>query len=83
MPIIIANYEGGGFSDQNKKLSEEERKEIIKHYLTSAQIRRYDFLRVATLAGFRTFLSSNKVTAKGYNAVKDAVYRAKGKKGDK
>jgi glycosyltransferase involved in cell wall biosynthesis len=83
MPIIIANYEGGGFSDQNKKISEEERKEIIKHYLTGAQIRKYDLFRIVTFAGFRTFLAYNKVTAKGYNAVKDAVYKAKGRKEEK
>ena len=83
MHIVIANYEGGGYSAQNKKLSEEERKEIIKHYLTGAQIRKYDFIRVATLSGFRTFLDSNKVTSKGYNAIKDAIYRAKGRREEK
>ena len=60
MGITIANYEGGGYSAQNKKISEEERKEIIKHYLTGSQIRKYDFLRVVTFAKFRTFLDSNK-----------------------
>ena len=83
MGITIANYEGGGYSAQNKKISEEERKEIIKHYLTGAQIRKYDFLRVVTLARFRTFLDSNKVTSKGYNLVKNAIYNVRGKREDK
>ena len=74
---VISSYEGGGYSDQNKKLSEEERREIIKHYLTRAQIRKYDFLRVITLAGFRTFLANNKITAGLYNAVKTAIYKMK------
>ncbi|MBQ6415722.1 MAG: glycosyltransferase [Butyrivibrio sp.] len=83
MGITIANYEGGGYSAQNKKISEEERKEIIKHYLTGSQIRKYDFLRVVTFAKFRTFLDSNKVTSKGYNLVKNAIYNVRGKREDK
>ncbi|WP_029231879.1 glycosyltransferase [Butyrivibrio sp. VCB2006] len=80
VPMVVSSYEGGGYSDQNKKLSEEERKEIIKHYLTGAQIRKYDFLRIATLSGLRTVLSSNKITAGFYNAVKTAIYGLKGGK---
>ena len=79
---VISSYEGGGFSDQNKKLSEDERSEIIKHYLTRAQIRKYDFLRVVTLSGFRTFLANNRITSGLYNAIKTAVYKAKGGKED-
>ena len=80
VPIVISSYEGGGYSDQNKKLSEEERKEIIKHYLTGAQIRKYDFLRIVTLSKLRTALASNKITAGFYNAVKTAIYGIKGGK---
>ncbi len=80
MPLIISNYEGGGYSDQNKKISEQERKEIIKHYLTGAQIRKYDFLRVATLSKVRTLLSSNKATAGVYNSIKNAIYKLRDKK---
>lgn len=83
IPIIIANYEGGGFSDINKKISEEERKEIIRLYLPKSKIRKYDFLRVVTLSGVRTFLASNKATAGAYNAVKNAVYRAVSAKKEK
>ncbi|WP_026661769.1 glycosyltransferase [Butyrivibrio proteoclasticus] len=80
VPIVVSSYEGGGYSDQNKKLSEEERREIIKHYLTGAQIRRYDFLRIVTLSKLRTALASNKITAGFYNAVKTAIYGIKGGK---
>ena len=80
VPIVISSYEGGGYSDQNKKLSEEERKEIIKHYLTGAQIRKYDFLRIVTLSKLRTALASNKITAGFYNTVKTAIYGIKGGK---
>ncbi len=80
IPIVISSYEGGGYSDQNKKLSEEERREIIKHYLTGAQIRKYDFLRVVTLSKLRTILATNKITSGLYNDIKTAIYSAKGSK---
>lgn len=80
MPVVVASYEGGGFSAQNRKISEEERKDIIKMYLPSRQIRKYDLLRVVTLSGLRTAISSNKVTSIPYNAIKNAVYALRGKK---
>ena len=80
MPVIIADYEGGGFSDVNKKLSEEERREIIRMYLPSSQIRKYDLLRVLTLSALRTALSENRVTAGLYNALRDLIYRLKEKR---
>lgn len=83
IPMIIANYEGGGYSDIHKKVSEQERKEIIAMYLPASQIRKYDFLRVATLSGLRTFLASNKVTAGAYNGIKNAVYRVRSAKKEK
>ena len=83
MPIIIANYEGGGFSDQNKKISEQERKEIIKMYLPASKIRKYDFIRFITFAKFRTFLASNKITAGIYNGMRSAAYAIKGNNKEK
>ena len=80
MPLVIANYEGGGFSDQNKKISEQERKEIIKMYLPASKVRKYDFIRVITLANLRSAISSNKITAGLYNGIKSALYSAKNKK---
>ncbi|SFC17351.1 glycosyltransferase [Butyrivibrio sp. YAB3001] len=78
IPIVISKYEGGGFSDQNKDISEKERKEIIKMYLPAGKIRKYDFLRIITLSGLRTFLASNKVTAGVYNGIKTCIYEIKG-----
>lgn len=80
MPIVIANYEGGGFSDQNKKISEQERKEIIKMYLPASKVRKYDFIRFITLANLRAVIASNKVTSGMYNAIKSALYKAKNRK---
>lgn len=80
IPVIVANYEGGGFSDVNRKLSEEERREIIRMYLPSAKIRKYDLLRVLTLSALRTFLAENKLTAGLYNAIRSIAYRIKEKR---
>ncbi|MCR5670063.1 MAG: glycosyltransferase [Butyrivibrio sp.] len=77
---IVANYEGGGFSDQNKKISEEERREIITRYLPKSRIRKYDLLRVLTLSGLRTHLANGKLTAGAYNALKSSIYALKGRK---
>ena len=80
MPLVIANYEGGGFSDQNKKISEQERKEIIKMYLPASKVRKYDFIRFITLANLRSVIASNKITAGMYNGIKSTLYKAKRKK---
>ena len=75
IPIVIANYEGGGFSDKNKRISEQERKYIIQMYLPASKIRKYDFIRAITLAPLRTAISSNKYTAGIYNALKGLIYK--------
>ncbi len=83
MPVVIADYEGGGYSDQNKKISEKERREIILKYLPVDKIRKYDFLRVVTLSKLRTALSSNKITAGMYNRLKNYIYALKSNKSKK
>ena len=82
IPTVICNYEGGGFSDQNKKLSETERREIIKLYLPEKKIRKYDLLRALTLTKLRTAIATNKVTAGAYNSIKSAIYMLKEKKNE-
>ncbi|WP_024867414.1 glycosyltransferase [Butyrivibrio sp. FCS014] len=74
MPVLIADYEGGGFSDKNKKISEQERREIILMYLPAEKVRKYDLLRAVTLAPLRTAIANNKITAGAYNGLKSAIY---------
>ena len=81
MPVMVTDYEGGGYSAKNLKISEEERKDIIKMYLPASKIRKYDLLRIVTLSGLRTLISSNKITAVPYNMLKNAIYALRGKKG--
>ena len=75
IPVLIADYEGGGFSDQNKRISEQERKEIIRMYLPASKIRKYDLIRALTLAPLRTAIASNKYTAGVYNALRGLIYK--------
>ncbi len=79
LKLLIANYEGGGFSEtrENQKVSETERQQIIHLYLNRAQIQKYDMIRVLTLAGFRTRLARNPKTAGLYNKLKSFVYSRK------
>lgn len=73
---MIADYEGGGFSEtkKNRKFSEKEHQEIVSQYLSKAQIRKYKLIMWLTLAPVRTWLSRNKVTAGFYNRVKRMLY---------
>lgn len=77
MPFLIADYEGGGFSEtkENRKRSEAEHKEIVKKYMSSGQVLKYRALMILSLAPLRTCISRNKVTAHIYNKLKALVYK--------
>ncbi|WP_026509543.1 glycosyltransferase [Butyrivibrio sp. LC3010] len=77
MNLLIADYEGGGFSEtrENRKVSETERQQIIHLYLTKKQIQRFDTIRALTLAPLRTKIAENPKTAGVYNKIKSLIYR--------
>ncbi len=77
--LLIADYEGGGFSEtkENRKVSETERRQIIHLYLSSKQIKKYDLIRTLTLAPIRTKIAQNPKTAGFYNFIKRIVYSIK------
>ena len=74
--LVIADYEGGGFSEtkENRKVSETERQQIIHLYLTRSQIQKFDFIRIVTLAPLRTKIAENPKTAGVYNKLKSLIY---------
>ncbi len=78
--ILIADYEGGGFSEtrENRRVSETERQQIIHLYLTRSQIQKFDMIRMLTLAPLRTKIAENPKTAGFYNKIKSLVYKKKG-----
>lgn len=79
MNLLIADYEGGGFSEtrENRKVSETERQQIIHLYLPKRQIQRFDRIRALTLAPLRTRIAENPKTAKVYNKIKSFIYKHK------
>lgn len=81
MPLLIADYEGGGFSEtkENRRVSAAEHKEIVGKYMPFGLVLKYRAIMVLTLSGVRTWLARNRVTARVYNGVKRWVYERRGK----
>ena len=77
LPVIVSSYEGGGFSEtrENRKRSELEHRVITRYYLGRRKSACYAAVMLATLAPVRTKIAENPSLAKGYNAVKAAIYR--------
>lgn len=77
MPIIIASYEGGGFSEtkENRKKSVMEHASITKKYLGSTKCFKYRLIMWLTLAPVRTWIAENPALSGMYNTVKNTVYK--------
>lgn len=73
---VIADYEGGGFSEtaQNRKRSAREHKEIVRQYMSFEQILKYRLILLFTLAPLRSRLARSRVTAGLYNRFKSMIY---------
>ncbi|MBO5210024.1 MAG: glycosyltransferase [Lachnospiraceae bacterium] len=74
--ILIADYEGGGFSEtgKNRKLSEKEHREIVKKYMPLGKVWKYRVIMWVTLAPLRTWIARNPVTSGIYNKLKKIWY---------
>ncbi|MDE6386283.1 MAG: glycosyltransferase [Lachnospiraceae bacterium] len=80
MPITVARYEGGGFSEsrENEKRSRREHREIVRKYMPASKVRRYRLIMALTLAPVRTWIAKNPVTAGIYQTIKrKLIYRNK------
>lgn len=79
VPVVIANYEGGGFSEtpENRKRSAKEHKEITALYMSKGQRCYYKFLLLITLAPLRTMMAHNPVLSGLYNKCKSVLYKKK------
>ena len=77
MPIIIASYEGGGFSEtkENRKKSAMEHAEITKKYLGATKSFKYRLIMWLTLAPVRTWIAENPALSGMYNGVKTRIYK--------
>lgn len=77
VPITIANYEGGGFSEtkENRKRSAREHQEITALYMSTVQRFKYRMILLLTLAPLRTLLAHNPIFSGAYNKLKGLLYR--------
>lgn len=77
MPVIVASYEGGGFSEtkENRKRSAVEHKEITTKYLGKAKVFKYRIIMWLTLAPLRTVIAENPALSGIYNGIKNGIYK--------
>ena len=74
--ILIADYEGGGFSEtgKNRRISAAEHKEIVRKYMPAGKVWKYRMIMWVTLAPIRTWIARNPVTSGFYNGLKKKIY---------
>lgn len=79
LDTIIADYEGGGFSEteRGRALSRAEHKVITEEYFTAGELFRFRSYLILTLQPLRERIAQNPVTGAVYDAVKNAIYRLK------
>lgn len=80
MPVTVALYEGGGFSEtrENERKSRREHREIVNRYMPPDRVRKYRLIMIVTLAPLRTWIAGNPVTAGLYQSVKKRLYKRTG-----
>ena len=76
VPVTLALYEGGGFSETeaNRIRSEKEHKEIVSTYMSTGQIFRYKVILALTLQPVRTAMAESKVFGAFYQTIKKLLY---------
>ncbi|MCI7595259.1 MAG: glycosyltransferase [Lachnospiraceae bacterium] len=82
LPLLIASYEGGGFSEtaENRRRSAKEHREITLRYLGAKKVCRYRLIMWLTLAPLRGRLAESPAFSGMYNKVKMGIYRLFAKK---
>lgn len=76
MNQVIADYEGGGFSEtkENRAVSEREHQEITGMYFTPEEIRRFRAAMLLSLQPVREKLAASPKTAAAYDWIKNKIY---------
>lgn len=74
---VIANYEGGGFSEtkENRKKDKKEHREICSKYMPKGKLRRYRFIMFITLQPLRFWIAQRSPLAGVYDWIKTRIYR--------
>ena len=76
MPLVIADYEGGGYSEseEGRRLSGKEHREIAKEYFAASERFLYRLYLIVSLQPLREKLANGRYTAAVYDRIKNAVY---------
>lgn len=72
--ITVASYEGGGFSESDRKLDKEEHREIVVKYMGEKKANHYRRIMILTLQPLRTWIAQKSIFAGAYNSIKKKVY---------
>ena len=75
--IVVADYEGGGFSEtkENRKRDKFEHKVITEKYMTKKQIGREKIFGVVTLQPLRRWIASDSPFSAAYDSLRKKMYR--------
>jgi len=72
--ITVASYEGGGFSESDRKLDKAEHREITVKYMGVKKANHYRRIMILTLQPLRTWIAQKSIFAGAYNSIKKKVY---------
>lgn len=77
VPVIVASYEGGGYSEtkENKKRSKRQHKEITQQYMGKRKAAKYRLIMLLTLAPLRNIIAQNPYLSGFYNGIKTFFYK--------
>ena len=76
VPVTLASYEGGGYSDINVKRSRKEHREITAQYMSLGKRFLYRFILIVTLQPVRSFMAKSPIFAGFYMGLKKKVYQS-------
>lgn len=76
MDMIVASYEGGGYSESRENLDRDrqEHRRITEEYMTRGELLRYRSVMLLTLAPLRRWMAENRALSGWYHRMKDILY---------
>lgn len=76
IPVVIADYEGGGYSEtrENRKVSAREHREITGRYIPAGKLFLYRMYLLVSLQPVRAMLAQGKYTAAIYDKILNRHY---------
>ncbi len=82
MPLTVADYEGGGFSEtaENRRISAKEHRQVTEEYLPKWKCMLFRGYLILSLQPLREKIAQNPKTAAAYDALKNGIYRLMGRK---